>query len=57
MISPKYFLEDSKASTPEILEGMKIGIPEGLGNYAEREFWKELIKLKSTNSRKQTKRT
>jgi hypothetical protein len=36
MLSPEYFLEDSKASNPEILEGMKIGMPEGLGKYAER---------------------
>jgi hypothetical protein len=36
MLSPEYFLEDSKASNPEILGGMKIGMPEGLGNYAER---------------------
>ncbi len=36
MVSPEYFLEDSEALDPEILEGMKIGMPEGLRNYAER---------------------
>jgi hypothetical protein len=36
MVDPEYFLEDSEALDSEILEGMKIGMPEGLANYAER---------------------
>lgn len=35
MIGVEYFVEESEATGSDILEGMKVGIPEDIGEYAE----------------------